>query len=164
MTERPAPWLVRWNGDGFDLLRRQKERADKELVVGERYVLDAYEERSAASHAHYFAQLTELWKNASHEITDRFPTVEHFRKYCLIRCGYRDERSYVCKSKAEATRMAAFLRPIDEFSVVSVTGSAIVVWSAKSQAYRAMGKKEFQESKDAVLQFAEDLVKGNVDA
>jgi hypothetical protein len=161
---KPAPWITMWNGDGFDVLRRQKERADKELVVGARYVLEAYEERSAASHAHYFATLTEMWMNAPHDVTDRFPTVEHFRRYCLIRTGWRDEQTFVCSSKAEAVRVAAFLKPIDEFAVVSVNGAAIVRWTAKSQAYRAMNKAEFARSKDDVLSFAENLIKGEVAA
>lgn len=159
---RPAPWICQWNGDGFDVLRRQKERADKELVVGQRYVLEALEERSQASHGHYFAALTEAWVNAPHAITDRFPTPEAFRKYCLIMTGWRDEQSLVCSSRAEAMRIAAFIKPVDEFAVVSVNEAVVVRWTAKSQSYRAMGKAEFQKSKDSVLQFADDLIKGNV--
>jgi hypothetical protein len=161
---KPAPWLTQWDGDGFQILGRMKARADKELVVGQRYVVEHLEERSSASHGHYFAALTEMWMNAPHAVTDRFPTVEHFRKYCLIRTGWRDEQTFVCSSKAEAQRVAAFLNPIDEFAVISVNGPAIVRWTAKSQSYRAMGRKAFQESKDAVLQFAEDLIKGAVEA
>jgi hypothetical protein len=161
---KPAPWLTAWDGDGFQILGRMKARADKELVVGQRYVLEALEERSEASHGHYFATLTEKWANAPHHVTDRFPTPAHLRKYALIRTGWRDEQTFVCSSKAEAVRMAAFLKPIDEFAVISTNGPVIVRWTAKSQSYRAMGKAEFQRSKDEVLQFVDDLIKQEVAA
>ncbi|MCZ4089302.1 hypothetical protein [Sinorhizobium psoraleae] len=54
-------------------------------------------------------------------------------------------------------RLAAFIRPIDAFSVVDVK-EATVTFVAKSQSMRAMGKEEFSASKSAVLDFLDDLI------
>lgn len=78
---------------------------------------------------------------------------EHLRKYALIRTGHRDERTIVCASKAEARRVAAFVKPLDEFALVLVNEASVSVYTAKSQSLRAMGKTAFQQSKDDVLGF-----------
>jgi hypothetical protein len=57
----------------------------------------------------------------------------------------------VCASRAEAQRVAAFVKPSDDFALVTVTGPCVRVYTAKSQSAKAMGRKVFQESKDAVL-------------
>ena len=154
--------VFQWAGDSFVPLDRFKKRCDEQFVVGARYVLTVGEERSDASHGHYFAVLTEKWQDLPEMISERFPTPEHFRRYCLIKTGYRDERSFVCASKAEAVRLAAFMRPIDEFSLISVNENVVIVWTAKSQSYRAQGNAEFQRSKSAVLQYADDLIAGDI--
>lgn len=134
------------------------KRADQQWVVGERYLIEVKQERSAATHNHFFAALTEAWQNLPEIEAERFPTVDHLRRYALIRCGFRDERTIIASSKAEARRIAAFVRPIDEFAIVSVAESAVVVWTAKSQSMRAMGKDQFARSKDAVLEYVAGLI------
>jgi hypothetical protein len=114
--------------------------------------------RSLATHNHFFAALADAHANLPHDLADRWPTSEHLRKYALIRTGYRDERSIIAASKAEARRVAAFIKPMDEFAVVSVHDAAVVVWTAKSQSMKAMGKKAFGESKNAVLSFVAELI------
>mgnify|MGYP003655807797 CR=1 FL=1 len=79
-----------WNGEA--LIPKMPRLADKHLVVGEDYRMVPHEERSMPSHNHYFVSLEEAWNNLSEDATLRFPTVVHFRKFCLIRAGYRDER------------------------------------------------------------------------
>ena len=116
------------------------------------------EARSNASHNHYFSMLCELWSNLPDEIADNFPSIEHLRKRALIATGYRDERSFVCASKAEAQRLAAWVRPDYDFAAISVHGAAVVVWTAKSQSLRAMGKREFEASKTAVLDWVAHLI------
>lgn len=133
--------------------------ADRQYVVGEVYLLAVTEERSWASHGHYFAALNEAWKNLPEELADQYPTVEHMRKRALIKVGYRDERSIVCASKAEAHRVAAFIRPLDGYAFVIVCENVVIHLTAKSQSSRAMGKKDFEESKRAVLDIVARMVK-----
>ena len=150
------PLWFQWAGDVMVPLNPRA--ADRMYVVGERYHLDHIEERSAASHRAYFAALHDAWQNLPEDLAARFATPEALRKYALIRTGFRDERSIVAASKAEARRIAAFIKPLDEFAVVSVHEAAVIVWTAKSQSMKAMGKAEFQRSKDAVLQFCAEII------
>jgi hypothetical protein len=153
----PLPFV--WQGDGFSLVPGAywQKKADERYVIGERYQLVEHQDRSAASHNHYFAALHEAWTNLPESISFEFPSSEHLRKRGLILTGYRDERSIVCASKAEAMRFAAFIKPMDDFAVVSVHECAVVVWTAKSQSTRAMGRKEFNESKQKVLAYVWEL-------
>jgi hypothetical protein len=85
-------------------------------------------------------------------LAEKFPTAEHLRKWALIRAGYSDSHTITCASKAEAIRVAAFIRPIDEFAVVVTQGSTVTRYTAKSQSRRAMGAKDFQESKTKIME------------
>lgn len=156
MAIPPLPY--EWTGEAMVPLPRVATMADKEFVIGEMYRLAPYEERSANSHNHYFAALNEAWQNLPEDIAERFPTAEHLRKWCLIKAGYRDERTIVASSKAEAQRIAAFVKPMDEFAVVAVKEATVIVATAKSQSHRAMGKKDFGESKQAVLEIAAEMI------
>lgn len=54
--------------------------------------------------------------------------------------------------------MAAFLKPVDDFALISVAGNVVIERKAKSQSIRAMGKREFQESKTKVLGVLADML------
>lgn len=150
------PQLFEWTGEVMAPLNPRL--ADRMYVVGERYNLEPREDRSVASHRAYFAALNDAHANLPEDLADRWPTSDHLRRYALIRTGYRDERSIVAASKAEARRIAAFIKPMDEFAVVAVHNAAVIVWTATSQSMKAMGKKDFQASKDAVLGFVAELI------
>lgn len=150
------PLAFDWTGENMS--PKLPKLADKFYVVGEVYRLSPHEERSAVSHRHYFASINEAHNNLPQEIADKLPTPEHLRKFALIRAGYRDERTIVCPTKGEAMRVAAFVRPLDDFAVVETDGLVVTVYTAKSQSMRAMGKKTFQESKDAVLRIIAELI------
>lgn len=143
------PLSFSWNGEA--MIPLNPKAADRQYVVGEVYRLVPQEERSRASHSHFFACINEAWKNLPEDLAERFPSSGHLRKWCLIKAGFRDERSHVCPSKAEAQRLAAFVKPMDDLSVVLVNEATVTVFTAKSQSVRAMGKAEFQRSKDAVF-------------
>ncbi len=147
-----------WNGEAMEIRKGFQKRADEAFCVGESYTLEVVEDRSAASHRHYFAAINEAWANLPEGLAERWPSAEHLRKAALIRAGYRDERSFACSSRAEAIRMAAFLKPIDDFAMVALSGTTVLVLTAKSQSVRAMGKAVFQESKDAVLNALADMI------
>lgn len=153
------PVLCRWEGDGFTPANAyHAKRADQMFVVGELYAMAEHADRSGDSHRHYFVSLKEGWLNLPQHLQERFPSPEHLRKWALIKAGFFDSRSLVCASKAEAQRVAAFMRPVDEFAVVTVDGATVTQFTAKSQSFRAMGKSAFQESKSKVLDVVADLV------
>lgn len=148
MIGRPVSFA--WDGEVMKPLHPRI--ADREYTVGEKYTLVPYEERSSASHNHEFAWLKEAWQSLPERLAERFPTSEHLRKWALIRAGYSDSHTIVCSSKAEAARIAAFIRPMDEFAVVNVQGATVTRYTAKSQSKRAMGAKEFYESKERIME------------
>lgn len=154
-----VPIVFEWSGQVMVPLARQKELCERQYITGEQYALVEHEDRSQASHDHYFARIAELWENLPERYGDRWPTSEHLRKHALIWEGYRDERSFVASSKAEALRIAAFLKPADEYAVVLVRGATVIEYRAKSQSKRAMGSKQaFEKSKQKVLGFIENLI------
>ncbi len=155
------PIAFRWTGNAMVPL--SVTLAGREYKPGEVYRLVPHEGRSHRSHAHYFAALNEAWRNLPEPLAVQFPSVEHLRKYALIRCGYRDERSIVTGSELEARRFAEFMRPVDAFSVVWIDGRSVHVFTARSQSASAMGKDEFQRSKDAVLQTVSGMINVTVD-
>lgn len=148
MADTP-PQPFEWDGNAMVPVRPRL--ADQHYVVHQRYMLVEHEPRSQKSHDHFFACVSEAWKNLPEHLAERLPTSEHLRKYALIKAGYSDSTSIVCASKAEAQRVAAFVRPADEFSIVIVSEATVTRYDAKSQSHRAMGAKVFQESKSAVL-------------
>lgn len=153
----PLPWL--WNGEALvPPSQHWARRADASLVVGQTYTLEERQERSSKSHAHYFACVADLWQSLPDSLSTNFPTPEHLRKHALIQSGYRDERSIVCASKAEALRVAAFIRPMDDFAAIIVRDALVIVLTAKSQNLRSMDRATFAASKQAVLDYLSDLV------
>jgi hypothetical protein len=128
------------------------------FAVGQIVALEPAEPRSAPSHRHYFACVREAWVNLPEALAARFRTEEHLRKYALIKAGVRDERAIVCRSKAEARRIAAFIEPMDDYAIVTVADRVVSVFTAKSQSAGAMGRARFQASKEAVLGLLAEMI------
>jgi hypothetical protein len=61
-------------------------------------------------------------------------------------------------SRAAAERVAAFMESPDSHSIVDVSGSTIIVWTARSISERAIGAKEFQAVKERVLEIVADMI------
>ena len=152
--------IFEWDGESMVPQKRFQALCDREFVVHEVYRLEVREENSVRSRNHYFAQLETSWLNLPEScgLEPWAQTKDHLRAYALIKCGWYDSVTHVCSSGAEARRMAAFLRPLDEYSIVTAIGSTIVRYSAQSQSQKAMGRKRFQASKVAVLDFVASLV------
>ena len=139
------PLAFVWTGEVMEPLA--PKAADKQYVVGETYQLVPHEDRSRASHSHYFAALGEAFKNLPEDLTERYPTEEHLRKWCLIKAGYRSERAVVCDTPDDAKKVAIFAKAMDDYCVVVVRDTTV------------MCRKEFQESKEAVLGVLSTLIK-----
>lgn len=159
MSEGPAI-LCRYEGEGeFKAVNPVwGRRADRGLVVGEQYYITAQQQRSDATHRHYFACIKDAFDNLPEDLAKRFETAEHLRKYVLIKTGFYTSEQMVCPSEKVAHKVAAFMRPTAEYSVISVDGKVITRFDAKSQSYKAMGKEEFQRSKTEVLDYLSQLI------
>lgn len=158
MTIAP-PLNFTWDGEAFHPTGSyQARQCDRFFVVGERYALVEHHERSTATHNHYFAALHEAWQSLPDHWAEQFPTSEHMRKFALIKSGYHDQTAYACQSRDEAMRLASAIRPLGDFSIVTIDGSTVLRFTAKSQSMRAMGKKDFQESKEKVLDYVAGLI------
>lgn len=156
MSETIPPLVFRWEGDALSPMH--PKQCDKHLVIGQQYVLVEYKHRTAATHNHYFAAIANAWQSLPDHMLTEYPHPEALRKKLLIRCGYADERSIVCASKAEALRVAAFIKPMDEYAIVTVREAVVRVYVAQSQSLRAMGKADFHTSKQRVLDALDDLL------
>ena len=145
------PFLAKFDGKGFRPLgARSEEIVRRNFAPDTRYELVECQARSGATHRHFFAALHDAWLNLPEGIADNFLSEEHLRKYCLIKSGFCDQSTLVCQSTAAAQQVASFLRPVDEFSVVTVSGRTVTRYVAKSQSLRSMGKDQFQKSKRSV--------------
>lgn len=154
-----APTLLQYFGDGeFKATARSKAACDAHYVVGMHYPMMEWQDRSPNSHNHEFAWLGEAWKNLPEAHKDEHPSPEHLRKAALIEAGYYNETLIDCGTKAAALRVAAYARGDDEFAHVVVRGVYVVIRKAKSQSRRAMDRKMFQESKEAILQIVAGLI------
>jgi hypothetical protein len=150
--------LYKWNGHAHVPMARFKKQCEETFVVDQIYLLDEAKGRSSKSHDHFFCCVLEAYKNLPDDIADEYISVEQFRKKCLIRAGYADERSIVCSSKAEAVRIAAFVRPMDCYAIVVPSECVVTVYTAKSQSLKAMGGQDFQESKEKTLQIMAEMI------
>lgn len=153
-----SPIIYRWSGEAMEPLARFHNEVNAHFVIGATYELEEVLERSSASHRHYFAVIREAWLNLPERLAERFPDPDHLRKFALIKAGFRDERSIVCSSKAEAQRLAAFVRPMDDYAVVTSSEAVVTVYTAKSQSSKAMGREGFQASKEAVLGVLAEMI------
>lgn len=138
--------------------RRCAKECDQRYTIGENYFLDEIQERSSKTHAHFFAVVTQAWRGLPESLDGQFPTPDHLRKFCLIKAGFHDHRSIVARSKSEAIRIAAFIKPMDEFAIVAVNDCVIDVYTARSQKHRAMNRQEFAASKTAVMGILDDML------
>lgn len=156
MSNSPPPMSFYW--DGSAMIPRHVTIARRFFAEGEVVTMEVREDRSTASHRHYFAALKEAHDSLPEEIAERLPTPEALRKFCLIKAGFRDERTIACSSRAEALRLAGFIKPMDEYAVVVTSGATVTVYTAKSQSVRAMDRQTFAASKEAVLNIVASLI------
>lgn len=138
--------------------------AKKHFAEGEVHSFEVREERSRASHNHYHAALQSAWSNLPEALLAEYPSPQHLRKKALIRCGFANETAITCASKAEALRAAVAIRNLDDYAIADVRDAVVRVYVAKSQSMKAMDKKQFAASKDAVLAFVAQLIGSTVEA
>jgi hypothetical protein len=152
------PILMRWTGEEFQPLDRFRKRCDEQYVVGEIYTIEAVPPRSQSSHKHYFAVIKAAWMNLPERYADQFQKPDDLRIYALFKLNMVTEERLPCSSNKQALAFIKFSGKPRENQILNVDGSVVIRYTAKSQSAKAMGNKEFQESKDAVLGFLSDMI------
>lgn len=152
-----TPIVYEWTGSAMTPVARFREVCQQYFEQGGRYRLVEMEESpSSRSRGQYFAALRDAWNNLPEDIAGDFRNVEHLRKWALIKCGYCHERNIVCADRDEALRVATEFT--GDYDLVLTQGNCVKIFEAASQSARAMGKKEFQASKQAVLDLVSSLI------
>jgi len=157
----PGPLVWKWDADTLAMRPLSSyfaREAARRYEANATYALDETHTRSKKSHDHYFVLVDEIFDNLPEREAGRWATADHMRRWALIKAGYHHHDEFVCANKAEAPRLAAFLRQIDEYAVIVVTDAVVTRYTAKSQNYKAMGRADFQASKDAVLAILSGLI------
>jgi hypothetical protein len=132
--------------------------ANARFVIGQTYALEEIQERSTASHRHFFSTVTDVWRNLPEHLSDRFPSADALRAHALIQTGHFNETRLDAGTNAAALRVAAVMRADEPLAAVVVRGPLVVRRIARSQSYRKMDKGEFQSSKADVLDFLSDMI------
>lgn len=161
MTAPDDKHLIRmwWDGEVLHPAPGWRQVAQARLETNESYMATVAKERSVRSHNHFFAAVQEAWLNLPEGMATQFPTFHHLRKFALIKTGHCHSETFVMTTPGDALRLAAALRrQRDDFTIITVTGCAVVRYAAKSQSEKAMGAKEFQASKQAVIDYLASLV------
>lgn len=156
MTSLPIPGM--WSMGHFIPLASHRRYVAERYGDGEVVTLAAVEERSTASHNHFFSVVQAAFDNLPEHLAERFASPDHLRRWCLVKAGWRDERTTVAATSDEALRIAAFVRPMDDYAIVVVSDCTVIVWTAKSQSMQAMGREDFNTSKSDVLRVLSELI------
>ncbi len=160
MTNAPLQYLG--NGE-FKTPKGHALRLDRELVIGEILHWQEIKDRSGKSHRFYFATVYDYWLNLPEAIAVEFPNSESLRHYALIKTGWCTVQKLVCANNAEALKAVVLVTGLDAFCLCEVAGNILTVYRARSQAYRAMKKDEFQKSSKDVLDLLEHMVGAKAD-
>jgi hypothetical protein len=143
-------------------LLRYHNVAQRQFAEGAEYILAEVEERSRASHNHYFAALHQGFENLPEKIQARFPTIEHMRAWMLIETGCCEEKEFRLANETERKRLGTFIRTQSRYARLTPTMidgfPVLIVRTPLSQSMREMGKREFEASKKKVLDLLEAFV------
>jgi hypothetical protein len=102
----------------------------------------------------YFAIVKESFENLPAHLEEKFPTAEHLRKWCLIRAGWCEIKDLVTTSKSQSHEIAALMRHLDRYAVISVNEQLVIVATAKSQTRKAQPKAQFMETAQKVYRIS----------
>lgn len=96
----------------------------------------------------FFAAIRDAHANLSDELLQRFPSSETLRKHALIAAGWCDAKTLAAGSKAAAPGIAAAIKSMDRYCVVTVRGDVLTVYTARSMSRRSLLKPQFKEVSD----------------
>lgn len=163
MKIEPVAFL--WSGREMVPLDRFRALANRQFRAGQEYALVPHQGRSEKAHGLYFKcvevgwkTLPERWQKLPDSNAERFPTSEHYRRWCLIQEGYADEHTLICDNDARARETAVLCRTLDGYAVIRISGPVVTVWTAQSQSHHAMGHDAFNASMSKVLERIADML------
>lgn len=142
---------VQWDGQGLIPTRYSRPQAERQFQFGRTYRVEVVEFRSPESHKHFFACLNTAFDNLPEAHANRWRTPDELRKWCLCQTAFRDTQEFHAASHAEAIRLATHFAQMREFSVCEIRDNMVLRHTPHSQDYAHMAAREFQQSKDAVL-------------
>ncbi len=156
VREIAPPFYFVWTEEGvFKPLTPYIGRmCDQHFTVHDQYRMVEQPERSRKSHNEFFATIKDMWASMPEHLEAEFPSPDHFRKYLLCRTGFCDKASYVAGTNAQAVALAAFLKPLDEYAIITISGKVVTMYRAHSQAFDAMAGPDFQKAKTAIYDMA----------
>lgn len=156
---RPRPIIfVRVDNHMVPLPRFQR-LFDEQFAVSEEYPLIIIEERSQASHNHYFAALHEGYLNLAEEYAQEFDSEEHLRHWCLCKAGFCTKDRWVMNTAEDARKLRDALKSKDRSTIIAVSDNVATVYTPMSQSVPAMKKTEFEDSKKAVLELVASMAR-----
>lgn len=148
---RPRPILYIKVGDHLRPIPRFMKLFHEQFAEGEEIPLDKVQQRSMASHNHYFAALHEGYMNLAEEFAQEFDSEEHMRHWCLCKEGFCTSTRWVMNTADDARQLREALKKADAATIVGVSGNVATVYHPFSQSMATMGKEAFEASKQAVL-------------
>jgi hypothetical protein len=159
VSRAPKFFVFSWTGEAMIPRLRFVEQCKESFIKGENYQLEIRELASAATRAHFFATISDMWLSLPEGMTGPWTkSPEHLRKWALCKAGYADEKIIACDTPKDAKQMALLARSYDEFSLIVVRQSSVHIAMPRSQSVPAMNKEEFQKSKVAVLDVISELI------
>lgn len=139
-------------------------RAQEDFAAGEIVSLNVEKERSAKTHAHQFATISDHWSNLPESMANQpfAKSSDSLRKHALIQTGHGNCEVIVCGSKTAAERVGAYLGHMATkahgYAIVDVRDATVKVFTPHSQSKAEMGAEDFQRSKQDVLEWIEALL------
>lgn len=170
-----SPLLFQWDGFAGCMkpVGAHMRRARQQYQDGGKYALAEYEPRDWESHASFFATINDMYASCLQQAflnlpegAGPFKTPDELRKWALTHTGFRTVSMYRAASEREAKRMAKYLRERPDYTrVVFDEHDPRIVWEfiPRSQSYQSMSRREFRESKKAVLDFLAQAIGVSVD-
>lgn len=120
---------------------------------------DIIDQRSDAEHKRYMAYVAFGFHHLPEKYRMDFATADDLRAKALVVTGWNIPEIFTsATSLGEAERFAAYHRSPRCFPIIDLKTRAVTLLRPRSQAYSAMGKKDFRESSAAVLKWISELI------
>ena len=155
----------RWNGEVLLPVGHYGLSAAREKMrPGDTVIVAIDHPRSQNTHNHQFAEIASAWRHLPEAVHQKpwAANPDTLRKHALIVTGFYNVETVDAGSKAAAERVAALLSrhatAAHGYAITQAKGPVVTCWTPQSQSMRAMGGKEFQRSKEAVLNWIADQI------
>jgi hypothetical protein len=156
---RVRPVVFVWSGEHMVPLPRFKRLCDQQFAINEEYPLVIVENRSMASHNHYFAALHEGYMNLAEEYAQEFVNEDHLRSWCLCKAGFCTTEIQVFDTPADARKFRMTFKRHAPLAIIKVEGNIVTIYEPESQSITSMKKERFEASKVAVLDLVASMAR-----